>query len=210
MAGEVVVDALPYIDQGYDEPGVREAAFAMVEEECRRYRPTKNYLEHLPPLNITAFETPMMHAEFERLQNRLPMETMSMKRYELPPPPSGKLNELNAWAECVDNSQAQLEHQAVRILNLQLMLQYCCPAWQRYLQVLNDTERVASKRLAELRQAIQETNWQRKSLQTKGGDQLRQLEAKWVQLVSHNYEIEQACTMTEEYISSLHANTSGV
>ena len=25
MAGEVVEDALPYIDQGYDEPGVREA-----------------------------------------------------------------------------------------------------------------------------------------------------------------------------------------
>jgi pre-mRNA-splicing factor SPF27 len=104
MAGEVVVDALPYIDQGYDEPGVREAvgitrinisatppskdeihrthiyiltclmiyglfrldvhfsvslnfqALAMVEEETRRYRPTKNYLEHLPPLNLSAFE----------------------------------------------------------------------------------------------------------------------------------------------------------
>jgi hypothetical protein len=27
MAGEVVVDALPYIDQGYDEPGVREAVW---------------------------------------------------------------------------------------------------------------------------------------------------------------------------------------
>lgn len=25
MSGEVIVDALPYIDQGYDEPGVREA-----------------------------------------------------------------------------------------------------------------------------------------------------------------------------------------
>lgn len=25
MAGEVVVDALPYIDHEYDEPGVREA-----------------------------------------------------------------------------------------------------------------------------------------------------------------------------------------
>lgn len=25
MAGEVLVDALPYIDQGYDDPGVREA-----------------------------------------------------------------------------------------------------------------------------------------------------------------------------------------
>ena len=26
----------------------REAALAMVEDETRRYRPTKNYLEHLP------------------------------------------------------------------------------------------------------------------------------------------------------------------
>lgn len=25
MAGEVIVDALPYIDQGYDDPGVRES-----------------------------------------------------------------------------------------------------------------------------------------------------------------------------------------
>lgn len=25
MAGEVIVDALPYIDQGYNEPGIREA-----------------------------------------------------------------------------------------------------------------------------------------------------------------------------------------
>ncbi|GJQ86510.1 hypothetical protein Trydic_g10410 [Trypoxylus dichotomus] len=203
MAGEVIVDALPYIDQGYDEPGVRESAFAMVEEECRRYRPTKNYLDYLPSLNVTAFETPMMHTEFDRLQNRLPMETMSMKRYELPPPPSGKLNEVNAWIECVDNSQAQLEHQAVRILNLQLMLEYCCPAWQRYLQTLSDCERTVSKKLTELKQSLQEVNWQRKSLQTKGGEQLRAHEAKWVALVSHNYEIEQACCMAEEYIATL-------
>ena len=25
QANDVIVDALPYIDQGYDEPGVREA-----------------------------------------------------------------------------------------------------------------------------------------------------------------------------------------
>ena len=46
-SSEVVVDALPYIDLGYDEPGVREAALALVEEETRRYRPTKNYLEQV-------------------------------------------------------------------------------------------------------------------------------------------------------------------
>lgn len=67
-------------------------------------------------------------------------------------------------------------------------------------------EKIASKKLAELRQALQEVNWQRKSLQTKGGDQLKNLEAKWVALVSHNYEIEQACVMAEEYIARVNQN----
>lgn len=31
MAGEVIVDALPYIDQGYDEAGVREAVSIVTE-----------------------------------------------------------------------------------------------------------------------------------------------------------------------------------
>jgi hypothetical protein len=89
---------------GYEEPGVREAALAMVEEETRRYRPTRsgpfeligfvdgqigfadqisfgrNYLEHLPALNLSSFESDLMRAEFERLSNRQPMDTLSMKR----------------------------------------------------------------------------------------------------------------------------------
>ena len=80
MTSDVIVDALPYIDHGYDEPGVREAALAMVEEETRRYRPTKNYLEHLPPLDLASFETDLMRTEFERLSNRQAMDTLSMKR----------------------------------------------------------------------------------------------------------------------------------
>lgn len=48
MADSVAIDALPYYDRGYDEPGVREAAINLVEEEMQRYRPTKNYLDHLP------------------------------------------------------------------------------------------------------------------------------------------------------------------
>ncbi|GAB1869195.1 Pre-mRNA-splicing factor SPF27 [Camponotus japonicus] len=203
MAGEVIVDALPYIDQGYDEPGVREAALAMVEEETRRYRPTKNYLEHLQPLNITAFETEVMKHEFERMQNRLPMEVLSMKRYELPPPPSGKLNDLAAWNESVQNSSAQLEHQATRICNLELMMDYGCEAWKSYLEVLVQLVGQAQKQLQVLRKMIQEINWQRKSMQTQGGDKLRALEAQWVGLVSKNYEIEQACVHLEEEIQKI-------
>ncbi|KAJ8683652.1 hypothetical protein QAD02_019444 [Eretmocerus hayati] len=200
MSGEVIVDALPYIDQGYDEPGVREAALAMVEEETRRYRPTKNYLEHIPPLNATAFETDVMKQEFERLQNRLPMDVLSMKRYELPPPPPGKMNDLASWTESVQNSYAQLEHQATRICNLELMTIYGSEAWKTYLQVLMKLVADAQKKLQTLKKQIQEVNWQRKSMQIQGGEKLKALEEEWVGLVSKNYEIEQACVYLEDQI----------
>ncbi|XP_039283439.1 pre-mRNA-splicing factor SPF27 [Nilaparvata lugens] len=201
MAGEVVVDALPYIDQGYDEPGVREAAMAMVEEETRRYRPTKNYLEHLPPLNLNSFETEMMRNEFERMQQRLPMDVLSMKRYELPPPPAGKMTDLAAWNECVENSMAQLEHQATRISNLDLMLEFGCEAWKSYLELLVKCVSQAQKQVQALRKEIQEINWQRKNMQMQGGEKLKKLEAMWVGLVSKNYEIEQACVQLEKEIA---------
>lgn len=55
-----------------------------------------------------------------------------LHRYELPAPSSGQKNDITAWQECVNNSMAQLEHQAVRIENLELMSQYGCNAWKVY------------------------------------------------------------------------------
>ncbi|XP_037823395.1 pre-mRNA-splicing factor SPF27-like [Lucilia sericata] len=202
MAGEVTVDALPYIDQGYDDPGVRESALAMVEE-CRRYRPTKNYLEHLPPLSSAAFETKLMAQEFERIQNRIPMETLSMKRYELPPPAAGRLSEVSAWEESIDNSKAQLEHQWVRTMNLELMLDYGIEAWKAYLEVFVALQAKAQNQLQALKKEIQDVNWQRKQAQTQAGEKLRTLEANWVLLVSKNYEIEQQCVELEKQIYTL-------
>ncbi|CAF5172830.1 unnamed protein product [Rotaria sp. Silwood1] len=64
-APDVIVDALPYYDSGYDEPGAREAALSLVEDETRRYKPTKNYLEQLGQPLYHAFETEIMKTEFE-------------------------------------------------------------------------------------------------------------------------------------------------
>lgn len=203
MAGEVIVDALPYIDQGYDDPGVRDAVFAMVEEETRRYRPTKNYLEHLPPLNLHAFETDVIKTEFERLQARLPMEVLSMKRYELPQPAAGKMSDLAAWTECVENSMAQLEHQSTRICNLDLMSVYGGEMWKSCNAVLNQMVNQSQKQLQDLRKKILEVNWQRKNSQNSAGEKLKDLESSWVGLVSKNYEIERACAELEKEIGLL-------
>ncbi|KAG8517648.1 Pre-mRNA-splicing factor SPF27 [Galemys pyrenaicus] len=173
VAGEVVVDALPYFDQGYEAPGVREAAAALVEEETRRYRPTKNYLSYLTAPDYSAFETDIMRNEFERLAARQPIELLSMKRYELPAPSSGQKNDITAWQECVNNSMAQLEHQAVRIENLELMSQHGCNAWKVYNENLVHMIEHAQKELQKL---------------------------SWVSLVSKNYEIERTIVQLENEV----------
>lgn len=164
----------------------------MVDEECRRYKPTKNYLEHLPPLNTAAFETELMKNEFHRIESGVRMETMNTKRYELPAPGTGKLSEIQAWQESVDNSFAQLEHQSIRNLNLELLEKYGCEAWKSALEILVGLSARAQKELQELKKDIQDVNWRRKTKQLKTGEHLNELNKNWAQLVSCNFEIELA------------------
>lgn len=127
----------------------------MVDEECRRYKPTKNYLDYLPPLNMSSFETDLMKSEFTRIESGARMETMSTKRYELPAPPANKLGEIQAWQESVDNSMAQLEHQEIRSLNLELMNKYGTETWKAALEVMVALQAKAQKILQDLKKEIQ-------------------------------------------------------
>lgn len=90
------------------------------------------------------------------------------------------------------------------------MMNYGCEAWKSYLEVLVQLVGQAQKQMQVLRKMIQEVNWQRKSMQTQGGDKLRALEAQWVGLVSKNYEIEQACVHLEDEIQKIMMNKEAV
>lgn len=206
MSGEVVVDALPYIDIGYDEPGVKQAALSLVEEECKRYKPSKNYLDFLGPVNLHAFETEMLKNEFDRLEQRVPMEPLNFKRYELPPPPPNKQTDASAWFECVENSCAQLEHQATRLMNLEIMAEYGSGAWRVYNQTLKIMFDQAEKQLELLKKQIQTINLSRKTEQTYSGVKIKSLEDNWVGLVSKNYEIECAVAELEKELVEMKKN----
>ena len=65
------------------------------------------------------FQSDILKNEFDRMEKRIPIDLLNMKRYELPPPPPGKQTDASAWLECVENSCAQLEHQASRWAGLQ-------------------------------------------------------------------------------------------
>ncbi|KFQ94947.1 Pre-mRNA-splicing factor SPF27, partial [Nipponia nippon] len=148
-------------------------------------------------------QTEIMRNEFERLAARQPLELLSMKRYELPAPSSGQKNDITAWQECVNNSMAQLEHQAVRIENLELMSQHGCNAWKGYNEHLVHMIEQAQKELQKLRKNIQDLNWQRKNMQLTAGAKLREMESTWVSLVSKNYEIERTIVQLENEISQI-------
>lgn len=115
-----------------------------------------------------------MRHEFERIQQRLPMELLSMKRYELPAPPHGRMTDIAAWTECVDNSYAQLQHQLTRwenilllnlsgwmipdfkiflsrINNLELLSDYGCEIWKNEVQMIMQYVNEAQTSLQNLR-----------------------------------------------------------
>lgn len=201
----MLIDALPYYDQGYEEPGVRDATLALVEEEAKRFRPSKNYLEFLPPVKYDAFETDIMKNEFNRLSMGQQMEVLSMRRYELPQPNVGRMNDISAWQECIDNSNAQLQCQDFRIKNLELM---CCFGGETHRQAVEVEKAMVKKmevRLSEFKKAKQDLNWQRKNEQMDAGARLKSNEETWVGFVSKNYEIELACQQLEGEVAVLKA-----
>uniref|UniRef100_UPI00358F7B5B pre-mRNA-splicing factor SPF27 n=1 Tax=Myxine glutinosa TaxID=7769 RepID=UPI00358F7B5B len=195
-------DALPYFDSGYDAPGVRQAAAALVEEETRRYRPTKNYLSYLPTVDYMAFQTEVMRVEFERVAARQPMDLLSMKRYELPQPPPGQRLDVAAWLESVSNASAQLEHQAARIDNLELLAAHGPAVWRAGNAFMVRMIEHSQKTLLKLRKAIQDLNFERKTEQLATGAKLQQLEETWVTLVSKNYELETVIARLETEVSA--------
>jgi pre-mRNA-splicing factor SPF27 len=110
------------------------------------------------------------------------------------------LSEIQAWQEAVDNSFAQLEHQSIRYLNLELLQKYGCESWKAALEILVGMNAKAQKELTELKKEIQDVNWSRKNKQLEAGEQLLKLNNQWASLVSCNFEIESAIKQLEMQI----------
>jgi pre-mRNA-splicing factor SPF27 len=162
-------------------------ALQLIDEETKRYHPNKNYIDYLPPLQLDNFLSPLLKIEMDRLSSRQPMETLSMKRYELPQPSTAQKNDVKAWEDCVNNSYAQLEHQNERIINLELLFQYGSNEWKLHNELLSRMVEQENKVLKSLKNQIQEVNWKRKTEQTKVGAELSDLSN---QLVYYDYTVE--------------------
>ena len=61
---------------------------------------------------------------YTRVKAKAEMPPLDATRYMLNPPAQARRNDVGEWKRSLDNASAQLEHQYLRILNLELLLKY--------------------------------------------------------------------------------------
>jgi hypothetical protein len=133
-----LIDALPYADVLPE--GWRETADQLVQEEMRRMtkRPKDYLAEMAPAKEIDWSKCPLLEPEFRRVEKGTgeKIAQPDNSRYNLDPPPKSKRDDPEAWEKANNNAKAQLEHQKLRIENLELMMKFAPNAWRAHNAML--------------------------------------------------------------------------
>lgn len=202
----IVIDALPYIDLQYNEEDLSAQVDALVTEEM--IASDKSPDDFLDALKLADYECKfegsafLMH-EWKRIRNGMAQAPLDQARYRVPPPPEGERDSLEAWQKAVDNAHAQLEHTALRLVNLELLSKFGANAWKTHTENLEAMEMCQTEALAEMRQEVENLNRKRKGAQVAAGDKMSVFEKKFRGLVAKTTTMEVECSALEREVRRL-------
>lgn len=122
------------------------------------------------------------------------MAKLDMSRCELScPSTSGRQGDKTSWRKAIRNAEAQNEHLLLRNLNLQLMEEYGPETLLRTNKVLEKQLNFEEKHLRKVKEDIMNIHSRRRQSQLEAGQKLKELEEKWVNMVTKNYKMELTC-----------------
>lgn len=191
-------ESLPYID---NEPTAseREAALALIAaEQSPEASEGGAALQHplLPPLPEQHF-SPLIEAEFQRIESKQPLKAIDLTRYEAqdPPPTSPDSDEkhpesLARWRETLSRAYTSHAYLTGRQTNLALLEQFGKNAWLIGNSQLEDILRGLEKELAERKEEIDRVVLERKTRQEEVGGEIKLLEESWKKGVGKVLETE--------------------
>ncbi|KAJ2258141.1 hypothetical protein GGI13_000684 [Coemansia sp. RSA 455] len=194
------LDSLPYIDKEYDDPAIRSQVLEMIQEEMGRMSPPA-----IPRSTSLFKNSELLRKEYERVKSGRPLPPFDIDRYKLEAPKEANIDE---WQWASDNAASQLEHQSIRLVNLELLQQFGTNAWklsnfqkERMLAVIENATDGYKRTGVDLNKA-------RKYEQVEAGVKLRDLESRWEEGVRQCIEIQVAnCQLLAE-ISKLEHGTA--
>ena len=128
------------------------------------------------------------------------MEQIDLKRYQLVDPQGTGAPE---WKAAVDNGLAQVQHQAVRVENLDLLGEHGPMAWRMYNSYVEGVHAGVKRELDATKVEIEAVNKKRKLAQTQGGGKVRELEMQWDELSRKNIQIDAAVQRLDAEIEKL-------
>ncbi|CAI2175617.1 14584_t:CDS:2 [Funneliformis geosporum] len=200
---DVLIDSLPYFDQEIDYEGMRAKVDKLVEQEMKK-RPASFKRDQVLnfPANFEFFkDSPVLTTEYQRVQQGKPIAEMDTTRYKLAEPEDKEDQE--DWKKAVDNSKAQLQHQNLRMFNLELLQKYGANAWRLHNYQLEHELQQYQMIMEEYKQNILDLNKQRKSEQLQAGNQIEALNNKWNEMIGQTLQVEVACASLEVEVQQL-------
>lgn len=191
----VLVDALPYLDNEYDEPEMQAVVHQLIESEMSTM-PRKDYLAHLPPPPIPSqWGTPLMDKELGRLADQDRPIPLDLSRYEVNQPSGALAKDPQAWRSAVSNAKAQLEHQHNRLVNLELLQKFGAQAWLQQNKALETMASAVEQQAERAAKAAEASNLKRKHTQEKAGPRLGNLQYEVRKAVEENMQLNLACAL---------------
>uniref|UniRef100_A0A1I8B8K5 Pre-mRNA-splicing factor SPF27 n=1 Tax=Meloidogyne hapla TaxID=6305 RepID=A0A1I8B8K5_MELHA len=194
----IVLDALPYIDDVNYTEEHKQLAMKLIEAEMKKFPMTKNYLRNFPEPDYDKFLTPRLIELQQQIANKQEIPKLDLLRYEVPTP--GRAANKKAWISAIDNCKAQLGHQSLRKINLELLLEYGSEAHLHSNEILKSQVELSEAELYKIRSELYELNARRKRSQIQAGEELAALGQGWVELVTKNAGMEIAIDALEKEI----------